>query len=225
MADSEFYIYVLFRENGVPFYVGKGKGPRWERHHLDRENFNRHKLAIIRRMRAMGLSIPKIKLHEGLTEVAAYAYEVALIAAIGRADKGRGPLTNLTDGGEGRIGSVCTLEHRARISAALQGKKRGPPPTATRAKIGAANQGKKRSAEWRAQKSASMQGTKRKPHTPEARAKISAALVGRKCAPFSEEHRANLSARAKVRPFSEEYRASLSAAAKARTRGPSSRFV
>jgi hypothetical protein len=47
----------------------------------------------------------------------AQAYEVDLIAGIGRADLGKGPLTNHTFGGEGGAGAVHTRRDRARKSA------------------------------------------------------------------------------------------------------------
>ena len=45
--------------------------------------------------------IPKLRVRENLTEDEAFETEIALILAIGRADRGSGPLTNMTDGGEG----------------------------------------------------------------------------------------------------------------------------
>ena len=99
----DFYVYVLFRENGVPFYVGKGRGKRWFRHEetargSKRRDGNRHKLAVIRKMHVAGLDVPKVKVATSLTDDQACAYEVAWIAAIGRADLGSGPLANMTNG-------------------------------------------------------------------------------------------------------------------------------
>ena len=198
MADSKFYIYVLFRETGVPFYVGKGQGYRWLQHtHTTDREPNRHKRSVIRQMRANGFEVPKIKLHDGLTEDVAFAYEKALIAAIGRADKGLGPLVNLTDGGEGVSGL----------------------PPESRARVIAAHKGSKRSAETRAKLSAVRLGKKYGPHSPEHRARIAAAHTGRKRPP---EVGAKISAAKKASPataaacigrkLSIETRAKLSAA-------------
>lgn len=94
----DFYVYVLFRPNGVPCYIGKGRGPRWKR--LSSGNRNPHVDNIIK---SAGGCIPAIKIREGLSEKNALDIERALIAAIGRKDHG-GPLVNMTDGGLGYFG-------------------------------------------------------------------------------------------------------------------------
>jgi hypothetical protein len=63
--------------------------------------------------------IPKVKLRQGLSEKGALESEVALIAAIGRIDLGTGPLTNMTDGGEGMVGYKFTKEQIAARSRAV----------------------------------------------------------------------------------------------------------
>ncbi len=93
MPDSRvFYVYVLFRPNGTPCYVGKGKDDRWLRM---RRRHNKHLSGIIK---AAGGEIPSVKVRDGLSEHEAFDIEIALIAAIGREANG-GPLVNLTDGG------------------------------------------------------------------------------------------------------------------------------
>lgn len=87
----------------------------------------------------------------------------------------------------------------------------------TRAKISAALLGKKRrpfSPEHRANLSAAMLGKNRAPISEETRAKISAAARNR--APTSEETKANMSAARLGMKFSPEHRAKLSAASTAR---------
>lgn len=123
---NTFYVYALFRENGVPFYIGKGQGDRWLVHEYHARATKRRdaRCSIIRRMQSAGRDVPKIKLHEGLTEATACAYEIALIAAIGRDNVG--PLVNLTDGGEGKSGWVTSPETRAKIGAANRGRIRTP---------------------------------------------------------------------------------------------------
>lgn len=147
-----FYVYVIFRPNGVPCYVGKGTRGRWLEHErMGAKHYNKHLGRIIKNA---GGELPKVKLREGLTEADALATEIALIAAIGRGK--HGPLVNLTDGGDGQTGWV--------------------PSDETRAKIGAANSGLKRSDELRARLSAAHKG---KIKSPEHRAKIGAAQVGK----------------------------------------------
>ena len=189
---ATFYVYVLFREDGRPFYVGKGRNGRWIEHERDARNGAKgHRFAIIRAMQARGLDVPKVKLHQGLTEEVAHAYEVALITAIGR--RPHGPLVNLTDGGDGTSGYVMknTPEARAKMSAAALGRKASPK---TRAKMAAAKRDQKLSPEHVARISAAIRnslkaagqrailaGAKRgKTLSPEHRAKIGAAGRGRK---------------------------------------------
>lgn len=98
-----FYVYVIFRPwDGSPCYVGKGKGDRWRQFGA---RSNRHLLRIIAKAQRLGLDLPIIKVRENLTEAEAFQTERAFIAAIGRGK--RGPLVNLTDGGEG----VSGLKH------------------------------------------------------------------------------------------------------------------
>lgn len=98
----DFYVYALFREDGTPFYVGKGKGRRC-RVHLFPSVMNRTpKAHIIRRMLEAGHGIKIEKLAEGLTEAEAFATERETIARIGR--RPHGPLWNFTDGGDGASG-------------------------------------------------------------------------------------------------------------------------
>ena len=192
----DFYIYVLFREDGSPFYIGKGRNRRWDMHEwYARRGNNGRRFAIIRRMIAQGIEVPKAKLHEGLTAAEASGYKVALIAAIGRYP--HGPLANLSAGGEGY--SDPPDEVRARKAAAMRGQTRSPETCArigdahrgkvirqeTRAKLRAANLGKKQTPEHVANMVATKIG---KRHPAGTGKKISAALVGRKHTP---ERRAN----------------------------------
>ena len=172
MADPEFYIYALFRETGVPFYIGKGKRYRWRITSYDKHR-NHHKLAIIARMKAAGLTIPTVILHDGLTEDIAFTYERALIAAIGRSDLGCGPLVNLTNGGEGSSGRIVTSEARAHVSMRHRGKKLSLEHAA---KLKASNIGRKLSEEHRTKLIAARHSS---PASPATRAKLSAANLGR----------------------------------------------
>lgn len=61
-----------------------------------------------------------------LLESIAFDLEKALIAQYGRRDLGLGPLTNLTDGGEGTAGHIFTKERCDKISKSLTGKKLSP---------------------------------------------------------------------------------------------------
>jgi hypothetical protein len=123
---SDFYIYIYFRPNGVPCYVGKGRGRRWRDHF--RATRNPHLANIIK---TAGGEIPVAKIHVGLSEAQAFQFEVALIKAIGR--KPAGPLVNLTDGGEGPTGQKMSPQARALMSEQRRGKPKSPDH---RAKLG-----------------------------------------------------------------------------------------
>jgi len=230
---ADFYVYVLFRETGEPFYVGKGVNGRWLAHEWEARNGAKgHRFAIIRSMQARGLEIPKVKLHEGLTAVTALAYEIELIAAIGRRHEG-GPLVNSTAGGEGvvdespevyakRLDRKASLATRAKLSTALRGKKKAPEAVA---KIRAANIGKKHTPEARAKQRAAKLGKPGHRLTPEHRAAISAAQRGRPDGPLSDEHRAKISAALSGKvphKFTPAARAKMSAAKRGKTRSPHS---
>jgi hypothetical protein len=84
-----FYTYVWLRENGTPYYIGKGHGNRaFVRHHT------RHGRVY---------SAPpkeRIVIYPAESEVDAFETEIALIWYYGRKDLGTGILRNMADGGE-----------------------------------------------------------------------------------------------------------------------------
>ena len=87
-----FYVYVIFRPDGRPCYVGKGTGVRWTRKHDN----NRH-LSNIRA--AAGKPLPVVKV------------------AVGRTPNG--PLVNATDGGEGNTSGPMPEEQKQKIREAM----------------------------------------------------------------------------------------------------------
>jgi hypothetical protein len=106
--SMKHYIYLHKRKDtGEVFYVGKGEG-------------NRYKSKVGRT--AYWLNI--VKKHGYIAEIVeyfdseclAFSAEQKLIAKIGRKDLGKGPLVNLSDGGEGASGAVRTLEQKATYS-------------------------------------------------------------------------------------------------------------
>ena len=116
---KNFYVYIWFRPDGIPCYVGKGQGNRW----LRTRPHNRHLKNIIVKAKREGKDIPKIKVRVGLTEAEAFDTEVAFIAAIGRCKNG-GPLVNFTDGGEGVSNPPASV--RAKIRKATKQRMSDP---------------------------------------------------------------------------------------------------
>src|SRR3990167_3303126 len=174
----EVFVYVLFRPwDGSPCYVGKGKGRRWESHEWCADNHcNRRLGRIIKKARRLGMEVPRVKVRENLIETESFEIERALIAAIGRSDQGRGPLVNLTDGGEGA--SNPSLEVRAKMSvsgtAARLGTKRSQE---TRDAIGRAHKGRIIKPEWRAKMSTTRKDKPTGPISQIRREAIRAALL------------------------------------------------
>lgn len=175
---SEFYIYILFRPDGRPCYVGKGKKNRIGRHfEMARQGVhpNPHLGNIIRNA---GGRLDHQIAASGLDEGAAHVEEMRVIAAIGREAHG-GPLVNQTDGGEGVSGYVPTAEERARSSARHKGN--------------TYCLGHKASPETREKQRQAKLGTK---HSPETKAKRSAIM---KALPRSAEWKRNISEAQKAR--------------------------
>jgi hypothetical protein len=127
-----YYVYVLFDWQGIPRYIGKGKDDRWLGHEKTPDPINQLKNEFIEQTWAVLGEIPKIKIQENIIESTAYAVEEALILAIGRIDKGTGPLTNLTDGGPGMPGTklptpLSPEKHAAWKEAISQSHRRRTP--------------------------------------------------------------------------------------------------
>lgn len=87
-----FYVYKYLREDGTPYYVGKGSGDRaykkWSKKDI-KPPADTTRIVIV---------------EQDLTEDQAFDLEKKLIAEYGRKDLGTGVLYNKTDGGEGSSG-------------------------------------------------------------------------------------------------------------------------
>lgn len=113
----DFYVYVIFRPNGTPCYVGKGCGHR-DRVHEVKGSHNAHLNSIIR---LGGGSLPTIRFRSDLTADESFDLEKLLIRVIGRETCG-GPLVNQSDGGEGPNGVVRSAGYREKQRKSQTGK-------------------------------------------------------------------------------------------------------
>lgn len=137
MENEKFYVYVYLdtSKSGVfsygdykfdyePFYIGKGYKERCNEHIWDsRLKIPSFKTNKIKKILSLGLIPIILKVSENLFEVDAFELEKKLINVIGRRDLKKGPLTNLTDGGEGFSGLIKSDLHRQRLSESNLGKK------------------------------------------------------------------------------------------------------
>ena len=126
-----FYIYAYLRSKDSdhgkkysPYYIGKGTRDR-----------AMSRLRTVPRPADTSLIV---YVQEGLTEPEAFALEKYCIALYGRIDNGTGILRNLSDGGDGPSGVICSEEQRRRLSEAGKGRKHS---SETRQKIGDAQRG------------------------------------------------------------------------------------
>ena len=160
-----FYTYIYRDKDGVPFYVGKGHGARAYAH-LTRKD-DSHLARKIRKMRSSGFS-PEIEIIPAIDESHAFFMEECCIFIIGRRDLGKGPLLNLTDGGDGVTGYRWTDAQKIAHSKAHKGQapwnKGVSPSLSVREKMSASS--KQRSPESRI-------------HKEETKQKISSALTGK----------------------------------------------
>jgi hypothetical protein len=167
-----FYTYLWLREDGTPYYVGKGIGRRaWRKGSPPRE---------------------RVLIQEFPSEEDAFLSEKFLIALYGRKDLKEGCLINLTDGGDGtsglktsdsakekqrlaHLGKELAPEHRLAIGKAHLGKKRPPRSEGWLRKQRESHLGNRPSDETRKKMSAAQQGHSRM--TPEVVQKIKEGLA------------------------------------------------
>ena len=186
MSTNEFYTYAYLRPDGIPYYIGKGKGDRmFKKNRKGTNPPNDPSLILV--------------LKSGLSEKDALKHEKYMIYVLGRKDLGKGPLWNFTDGGEGlsnpsketrdkianskkgkpggMTGKKLTTEQREKISKALTGR------------VGGGMTGRTHSTETKVKMSETFKKSGRKPpefnkpHTEETKKKISEKKKGVKHTP------------------------------------------
>ena len=107
MSLSRYYTYAFLREDGTPYYIGKGSDRRILRKNGRPCNRPTDESRII-------------YLKKNLTEEESFKHEVYMISIFGRIDMRTGILYNKSDGGEGNTGHKHSLESRKRRSERLE---------------------------------------------------------------------------------------------------------
>src|SRR5271157_215308 len=98
----DFYTYLWLREDGTPYYVGKGTKKRAFSTHVVGNHTNKPP------------SKDHIILQKWPSEELAFEGEKLLIDYYGRIDLGTGCLRNMTDGGEGTSGVLVSDATRSK---------------------------------------------------------------------------------------------------------------
>jgi len=129
-----YYTYLWLREDGTPYYVGKGRGKR----------------AYSKNHRHTPPPMGRVVFYIAKDEDEAFENEISLIWYYGRKDLGTGCLRNLTDGGENppkgsRKGLPVSVHTRNKISVSLLGRQ---PAIETREKQSGSAMGNKNSPGW-----------------------------------------------------------------------------
>lgn len=148
--DNLYYTYAFLREDGTPYYIGKGKGDR---------AYSKRRKGVKRPQEESRILILK----RDLLEEEAFRHEKYMISVFGRKDLGTGILLNRSGGGEGNSGYRHTEETKVRIGAANAGKKLKPRTKLHRQRLSASLRGKR-----------SWLGLR---HNPESKQKISATRI------------------------------------------------
>ena len=202
--EEKFYVYIYFDPmkpgtftygnltfNYEPFYVGKGCNGRMDDHLYNAKRMNKGgKSPVLNKCWSLITKFncePIISKYEtGLTEDIAFWLEIQLIAEIGRRNMGKGPLLNLTDGGDGVSGGRWHLSKEIRESRSIARKgKPGYPRSKESIEKGAQKlRGRKQNLtdEERREKSERMKGDKNPMHggpSPEHRLAIGIATKKR----------------------------------------------
>jgi len=106
--ENQYYTYAYLREDGTPYYIGKGKGKRAY------QPYSRNAKCPPKE-RILFLKI-------NLTEEEAFRHEVYMIAVLGRKDIGTGILRNMSNGGEGSAGHKMSEKRKQEMKQIYAGE-------------------------------------------------------------------------------------------------------
>jgi len=104
--NNTYYVYAYLREDGTPYYIGKGKSRRHLGDHRVHVPTDKERIVF---------------LNENLSESDAFNLEKYYIQKYGRKDLGTGILRNLTDGGEGATGAIRSKEFKENLRQSRTG--------------------------------------------------------------------------------------------------------
>lgn len=190
MSIFIYYVYAYLREDGTPYYIGKGiKNRAFENHKHIPVPTNKSRI---------------IFLEKNLSDIGALALERRYIRWYGRKNNKSGILRNLTDGGEGVYGykhsektkkylsdlarsENLSKETKRKRSASLKGK---VVSEQTRQKIRNSNIGKKLSSETKRKLSIALKGKPQKKRKLDAPFGLEPKLTESKAAVLPLHHRA-----------------------------------
>lgn len=134
--ENKFYVYIYLdpRKPGIydygelilnhePFYVGYGHGNRKNFHlYESKTTKNSLKLNKIRKLNSLNLKPIILTYKDNLLEPEAKELEIKTIMTIGRIDLKTGPLSNLTNGGDGTSGMIFSEDLKRMFSERMKGE-------------------------------------------------------------------------------------------------------
>lgn len=125
---NDFYTYAYLRDNGIPYYIGRGKKRRaYEVHRNGKRRITPPPAGRI------------LILKQNLSYEDSVRHEKYMIYVLGRKDLGTGVLWNFTDGGEGTSNRLWTSEEKEKMRQLNLGKRLTPEH---KEKLRVANKGK-----------------------------------------------------------------------------------
>lgn len=115
------FVYV-YSANGIPFYVGKGKGKRDICHlYSSQKGSCAKEIAILKNTTDAVITVHRVA--DNLSNDDALLLERQLIKKYGRINLGTGTLVNRTSGGQGNSGYIMSEAQKSLISKQFKGKK------------------------------------------------------------------------------------------------------